>query len=137
MTFWDSMFPEAMDALAETPEPEKRSRTRYHIREEQRWDAVYDKLWAARAKYTRSSGLGGKLKSVRRKLADNIQIVAGIMKFIPDVDYVTPVLGVVEILLDVSGPCWIKTSGEKLYRTKLTLCLILVPRFERLSTLRP
>ena len=102
MTFWDAMFPTAMKSFAQNPEPKKRSRSPYHIRLEQSWIGVYEKLGAARQKYIDTKGIAGKLREVRRTLGDNVQIIGNLLRFVPEIDYVTPVLGIVGIMLDVS-----------------------------------
>ncbi|KAK3371796.1 hypothetical protein B0T24DRAFT_680811 [Lasiosphaeria ovina] len=108
MNFWDDMFAPARAKFKVTVEaPEKRSETGFDIREENTWDGMYEKLRLARAQYTDKTGLGGFLKRVCRKVTDNTQILRGIIQFVPDIDYVTPVLGAVEIILEA-----MKTAAE-------------------------
>jgi len=103
MTFWDGIFPDAMDRFKlASPEPKGRSKTPFSIRVKDNWDDIYGRLEAARTLYKNQTGFGGWLRKVRRKAADNIQPVIGVTSFVPDLDYVTPVLGAVEVLLDVS-----------------------------------
>lgn len=102
------MFPEALDRLrSTTEEPKGRAKTEYSIRDVDDWDAIYDKLERARAKYQNEGGTVGLLRKVRRKAADRVVPVAettrNVSKAAPDSIFSTPVLGAVQILLDVRG----------------------------------
>jgi hypothetical protein len=107
MVFWASVFPDAMAELKTTiEEPKGRSDTSWSIRNKWEWVAVYEVLESARSKYEDEAGKMGLLRRVRRKFADNIAPVAGVVsiasKVVPDSSGATPVLGAVEVLLDVS-----------------------------------
>ncbi|KAH7305337.1 hypothetical protein B0I35DRAFT_484083 [Stachybotrys elegans] len=67
------MFPTAMKSFARNPEPKKLSRSPYHIRLEQNWIGVYEKLGAARRKYIDTKGIAGKLREAGRTLGDNVR----------------------------------------------------------------
>jgi len=105
MQFWNGIFPEAMTRFRSTTEPKGLSQTAYRIRDKHDWDAVYDMLEAARTKYQQEGGPVGWLRKVRRKVADNITPVAEAAKIAskiaPNNLFATPVLGTVEVLLDV------------------------------------
>lgn len=107
MQFWQGILTDALKAFKDTrAEPKGRNATGYSIREKNDWDAIYSVLESARAQYQRAKGPMGTLRSVRRKLADHIAPLAGISKtaskLVPDNVYATPVLGAVEVVLDVS-----------------------------------
>ncbi|RSL55913.1 hypothetical protein CEP54_009122 [Fusarium duplospermum] len=105
MQFWNALFPEALERFRSTvTEPKDRAKTEYNIRILDNWDAVYEKLEKARAKYQSEGGRVGLLRKVRRKAADRVLPVAEITKSVskvaPNDPYATPVLGAVQILLD-------------------------------------
>lgn len=105
MTFWNSIFNDAISKFIAMPEPKGRSKTRYSIRDKTDWDAVYATLELARKKYNTEGGPVGWFRKIRRKAADNIAPMAAAVKSargaVPDNPYSTPVLGAVGILLDV------------------------------------
>jgi hypothetical protein len=95
-----------MDRFKSTKEPKGRSQTVYNIRDKTDWDSVYDTLTLAREKYQENGGSVGRwLRRVRRKAADNITPGAEVAKIaskvVPQNPYATPVVGAVEVLLDV------------------------------------
>ncbi|KAH7009847.1 hypothetical protein EDB80DRAFT_414775 [Ilyonectria destructans] len=104
MNFWNGIFPEALEKFKTTTEPKGRSKTDFSIRNEDDWDAIYDKLELARAKYQNEEGKVGWLRKVRRKAADHVAPVAesakNVGKLVPDSPYSTPVAGAVQLLLD-------------------------------------
>lgn len=107
MQFWTAIFPSARAKfLLETAEPKGRAKTPYDLRDKQDWDAVYETLGAAREKYKQDGGTVGWLRKVRRKVADNVapgvEAAKIANKVVPNNPYSTPVLGAVEVLLDVS-----------------------------------
>lgn len=105
MTFWNSIFNDAISKFIAMPEPKGRSKTRYSIRDKTDWDAVYTTLELAQNKYNTEGGPVGWLRKIRRKAADNVAPMAAAVKSargaVPDNPYSTPVLGAVGILLDV------------------------------------
>jgi len=107
MKFWNGKFdPAKAKFISTVQEPKKRSESQFDIRKPTSWDGMYAKLELARGMYTKETGFRGTLRRVGRKIADNTQpehtkVVSGILQFIPDIDYATPVLGVVEIILQV------------------------------------
>lgn len=110
MAFWNSIFIAAIATFRETTKPVSgRSKTLYDIRTKNDWDAVYDTLVAARDKYQEEGGPVGWLRKVRRKVADNISPAVHASKIAskiaPNDLIATPVLGAVEVMLDVRhGP---------------------------------
>ncbi|KAF4462568.1 hypothetical protein FALBO_10622 [Fusarium albosuccineum] len=107
MKFWESIFPEAIVKLAEEIEPNSKLNPAFDIRKKSDWDSVYDTLQAARARYQEQGGKVGWLRKVRRKIADNITPGAEVARIAsavtPNDPYSTPVLGTVQVLLDVSS----------------------------------
>ncbi|KAH8899100.1 hypothetical protein GQ53DRAFT_878448 [Thozetella sp. PMI_491] len=107
MVFWNDIFSQAMSRFTSTTsEPRGRSQTAYDIRHERDWDAVYDKLEAARNEYKNRGGFVGWIRKRRREIADNIAPVAKMVsvasKAVPNDPCATPVLCVVEVLLDAA-----------------------------------
>ncbi|KAJ3548882.1 hypothetical protein NM208_g781 [Fusarium decemcellulare] len=106
MKFWESIFPEAMVKLAEETEPNSKLDPTFNIRKKTDWDSVYDTLQAARVRYQEQGGKVGWLRKVRRRIADNITPGAEVARIAstvtPNDPYSTPVLGTVQVLLDVS-----------------------------------
>jgi hypothetical protein len=111
--FWDWIFPRAIAAFKkEYPvEPKGRSESSRSIRSKVNWKDVYDQLQEARRMYDDSKGFIGNVKKGFRKAADNIQptrqVVDNLNKLVPNSNYVSPVLGALMIILDVS--CMHKT----------------------------
>lgn len=105
MKYWNDIFPGAMKDFRSTPEPKGRSKTTYNVRDKDDWDSICDTLEAARSRYRGEGGSVGWLRKMRRRAADNIAPVATtakiVSKAVPSNPYSTPVLIVVEILLDV------------------------------------
>ncbi|RDL40430.1 uncharacterized protein BP5553_00409 [Venustampulla echinocandica] len=109
MKFWDHIFPKAMDKLkfSMATKEAKGRLEEYSIRNKASWDAVYGTLEVARMQYTSKTGIGGALRKVWRKAADHIQpaiettkLANEVVKYIPQANAVTPVFGIVEVLLD-------------------------------------
>lgn len=106
MQLWQVVLIDALKMFKETRgEPEGRTATGYSIRDKDDWDAIYGVLESARAHYQRAKGPVGALRRVRRKFADHISPLADAAKtaskLTPDNAYTTPVLGAVELVLDV------------------------------------
>lgn len=105
MNFWNGIFPKAMDQLRSTTQPKGRTATIFDIRNKQDWETIYDTLEQARDKYQSEGGPVGWLRKVRRKGADNLAPVGVLVKtaskMAPNDPYATPILGAVEVLLDV------------------------------------
>ncbi|KAH6874047.1 hypothetical protein B0T10DRAFT_588237 [Thelonectria olida] len=106
LTFWDSLFAPAMHQLnkAHPTEPKKNVEGRFSIRDRKDCTGVFDQLDRAKSLYIDvNKGPKAKFRKVYRKVADNaIQPLIGAAKFVPNVDYVTPVLGAVQVLLEAA-----------------------------------
>jgi hypothetical protein len=107
MKFWNGIFSAAMDRFKSMKEHKGRAQTVYNIRDKSDWDAVYDTLSSARKKYQENGGsVGAWFRRMRRKATDNITPAAEVTKIASEVvpldPAATPVLGAVEVLLDVS-----------------------------------
>lgn len=98
-------------------EPEGRVATGYSIRDKDDWDAIYSILESARGQYQRAKGPVGTLRRVRRKFADHSSPLAGAVKtasqIAPDSACTTPVLGAVELILDVRNRHLVYTFPRK------------------------
>ncbi|KAL7935747.1 hypothetical protein V8C35DRAFT_298145 [Trichoderma chlorosporum] len=102
LNLWNNLFPAALGRLISTSqEPSGRSKTEYSIRQgKSDWNAVYNVLEKAKARYEQSNKVAGML----RKASENMAPVAQALKLASDMDpgspYSTPILGVVSIFLD-------------------------------------
>lgn len=106
LKFWDTLFPLAMGQFKEEHpiEPEALVQSGIGIRNEQDWTSVFDKLETARQVYSNvDKGFKAKFKNIYRTLADRaVQPLLNITGLVPDVEYITPVLGIIEILLEAA-----------------------------------
>ncbi|KAL9477451.1 hypothetical protein ACSS6W_007292 [Trichoderma asperelloides] len=102
--FWGLIFPDAMKKfIQESPnEPKQRDKSGYSIRTQTTWDGVNEQLHKAREVYDGTKqGFRGRCKRVFRKIGDNAAEPAqNIIRVIPDIDYVSPILGAVQLLLN-------------------------------------
>lgn len=111
---WNDLFPAALNRLMSTSqEPSGRSKSEYSIRQDKSdWNAVYNVLENAKAKYEQSNKVAGML----RKTGENIAPVAQALKIASNMDpgspYSTPVLGAVNIFLDVRSSIQRTTSSQ-------------------------
>ncbi|KAI6542410.1 hypothetical protein MCOR12_000085 [Pyricularia oryzae] len=69
---------------------------KYRIRDRNSWTEVFDQLEAAKVQYYQTKGFKGGFSKIYRKSGDNVQPLIGVAKALPDIDMVTPVLGVVQ-----------------------------------------
>lgn len=102
MKFWNDIFSEAIGVLlADSNEPSSLAKSGDGIRNASSWEEVCARLNDAKVAYTQGEGTVGKLKRMRRKVADNMsQPAAHIAKMVPDIDpWTTPVAGTVGLLL--------------------------------------
>ena len=106
LKFWDTLFPLAMDQFKkEWPlEPEALIKSGLGIRNEKDWTSVFDKLEIAKQGYSNVDvGFKAKFRNVYRAIADTaVQPLMNVTKLVPDVEYITPVLGIIEILLEAA-----------------------------------
>ncbi|KAL8396359.1 hypothetical protein RB596_009845 [Gaeumannomyces avenae] len=111
MSFWNSIFPDAVTEFKKTKEPQGRSSTDYSIRSPDSWDEIYSRLEAARAKYQQKGGPVGWLRDKRRTVANNAAPLAGAVKAgtkaAPSDPIATPVLAAVGLILDA-----VKTTAD-------------------------
>jgi len=103
MQFWSDVFPKAMSRLQLEPEPPKLAQSNWSIRSLVFWRDVQAKLDMAQRKYDHH--FGKQVGRFRRKLRDILDkcvvpLQQGV-KLVPNVDLASPVVGVVNILLDV------------------------------------
>ncbi|KAJ8130154.1 hypothetical protein O1611_g3477 [Lasiodiplodia mahajangana] len=111
MRFWHSIFREAMKRFQKTREligSDYLPTSEYSIQHALGWGDVYDRLESARNYYLSDENIKGKVKNKIRKAADNIQPVIELVNAIPDIDYVTPILGAVKYLLEA-----VQTAAER------------------------
>jgi hypothetical protein len=112
MKFWSHIFPDSMEKLkSDFEEPKERCHSEYSIRVEKDWDSVRLQLLKAKERYGESKeGISAKpkkiifqrfLKGAYRKVADSSENLKAITRIGEKIEYVSPVLAVVDILLDV------------------------------------
>lgn len=104
MYLWNELFPEALVRfMAATPEPKDQADPRYSIRGLPDWDAIHAKLLECQSAYQEQGWFG----RTRRRVADRMHpVTAGSRSFgavMPDSVFSTPIVGVVQVILDV-GP---------------------------------
>lgn len=105
MKFWSFIFDDSMNRfiLKNAIEPEHRKKEYdYRIRDRKNWQEIYAQLQKAREAYDGKTGFWGRVKKGLRKVADKSDTTQQIVKFVPENEYVSPVLAVVEVLVDVS-----------------------------------
>lgn len=105
MKFWSSIFPNALSRFVDLHpgEPRERLESGYSIRCQADWTAVYTQLQKARETYDGSKkGFLGRYKRGFRRLMDNSDSMHQAIRFVPNAEYISPVLAAVEVLLDVS-----------------------------------
>jgi len=104
MRFWDRLFPEAMALFqAEHQAPKRRAVAGdvYDIRDKPDWAAVYDELQRAKTVYD-GKGASRHVKKGLRVFFDKVRIVRPALNLLPDVEYLSPVVGALQVVLDVS-----------------------------------
>jgi hypothetical protein len=104
-TFWGLIFFDAMDSfkIAHPNEPESQAMSGYSIRTQSNWNSINTQLQRAQDVYNGfTSGFRGQFKRAFRKIGDeSIDSLQQIVNVVPNVEYVSPVLSAVRILLDV------------------------------------
>ncbi|KAJ4246301.1 hypothetical protein NW762_013652 [Fusarium torreyae] len=102
LEFWDKLFPHGMDRLKVEHPTEPDMRQNWKIRDKTDCTSVFDQLEKAKGCYSSvNKGFKSKFRHVYRKLADNAEPFIGATKLIPNNEYVTPVLGAVQVLLEL------------------------------------
>ncbi|KAI0457387.1 hypothetical protein F5B21DRAFT_93390 [Xylaria acuta] len=105
MDFWSEVFPEAMNRLGQEPlsDSSEAYRLQWGIRHLSVWPDVQAKLDMAQRDYDFRNGQQhvGKFRRKLRLVMDkaSVPLQQG-MKLIPDIDITSPVLGVINLLLD-------------------------------------
>ena len=118
MAFWEPLYPKAMTRLKELHPAEPKDRIKsghdYGIRTAGSWPTVYNQLQKAREVYDgKAKGLWGRrYKKALRWIADHAAPASGYIKYVPNIDYVSPVLAAVGVVLDVSNDCKMRGSKE-------------------------
>lgn len=74
----------------------------YEIRAKRNWEDIYSQLQKAREAYDGTRGFWGRMKRGSRTVADHSATTKQVVKLVPENEYVSPVLAVVEVLVDVS-----------------------------------
>jgi hypothetical protein len=112
MKFWSHIFPDSIEKLKrDVEEPKEKGYSEHNIRVEKDWDGVRLKLLKAKERYGESTDeISTKPKKTKfqrffegayRKVADNSEKLKIITQIGDQIDYLSPVLAVVDILLDV------------------------------------
>lgn len=92
-----------MDQFQSMHPTEPDAASKYRIRDRKSWTEVFDQLEAAKVQYYQTKGFKGGFRKIYRKSGGNVQPLIGVTKALPDIDMVTPVLGVVQVLLEASN----------------------------------
>ncbi|KAI3391094.1 hypothetical protein diail_7972, partial [Diaporthe ilicicola] len=110
MAFWDSIFEGSLDRFntlwPDEPKDREKSGWDYSIRKISTWDDVYDQLQKAREFYDGDTkGLWGRYAKTytkrRRWFVDHSSTIGRqAVKFVPTIDYATPVIAAVQVLVD-------------------------------------
>lgn len=105
LKFWDSLFEPAMMKFTRrhTFEPLEITEKKRGIRDKRDWTGVFDQLDAVKQEYSQvDKGFKARYRKVYRKFADHIApSLLGVVDLVPNNEYVSPVLGVVQVLLEV------------------------------------
>lgn len=112
MTFWDSIFQVSLDRFKalwpDEPQGREKSGYDYSIRKKATWEDIYSQLQKAREFYDGDTkGLWGRhaksYNKTRRSIIDHtVPIARQAVRFVPEMDYTTPVVAAVQVLVDVN-----------------------------------
>ncbi|KAK0645611.1 hypothetical protein B0T16DRAFT_411573 [Cercophora newfieldiana] len=114
MKFWSHIFPESMEKLKrDSDEPKALASSSYSIRSQKDWESVRRTLVRARDGYagpTKEEAKSSKnnlfqrfLKTAYRRTADHSEQLRALAKIGEKIEYVSPVLAAVGILLDAAS----------------------------------
>ncbi|KAI1365429.1 hypothetical protein F5Y08DRAFT_304071 [Xylaria arbuscula] len=99
MRFWDKVLPDAMERLEKYEVPKSRH-SNYNIRGLGSWDEIYSQLETCREEYLDDQGWAKKVKRQWRTFSENIEPLQAAWNLVPDVDYLTPIRGIVDCVID-------------------------------------
>ena len=104
-TFWAIIFDDAMSSFktAHPNEPKGRAASGYSVRTQSTWGGINKQLRRARDAYEGPKDqFRGRFKRMFRQVGDSsIDSLQQGINAVPDIDYASPVLSVVRVLLDV------------------------------------
>lgn len=104
--FWGLIFSEAIAAFTSKypKEPDELNKLGYSIRNQTTWKSIYIQLHRARTVYDGTQeNFQGRCKRALRKIGDNaVEPALNATNLVPNIEYVSPVLGAVQLLLNVS-----------------------------------
>ncbi|PYH64406.1 uncharacterized protein BO88DRAFT_408554 [Aspergillus vadensis CBS 113365] len=106
MKFWSQILPESMKGLKrQYPEPRGRTKTQYSIRDQRSWQGVCSQLEKARGQYDIPKRRNAKalFRKSYRDIAGKTDQLKTINKIAGQVDYISPFLVIVDILLDAAA----------------------------------
>jgi hypothetical protein len=102
MKFWSFIFNGALRKFKEEHGQPERRPDMYDIRNTANWDAVYERLQQASKVYDGTTkGFWGRSKRARRRVTDYASPARGLVKFVPEGTFTSPVRAAIEVLLDV------------------------------------
>lgn len=105
MKFWSFIFDDALRKFKEEHGQPKGRPDMYDIRNTANWDAVYERLQQASKVYDGTTkGFWGRSKRARRRVTDYASSAPGLVKFVPEGTFTSPVRAAMEVLLDVGRP---------------------------------
>jgi hypothetical protein len=109
LKFWDELFKPSMAQFVKAHGTEPAEvKKKCSIRDQNDWTGVFDRLEAAKNAYSKvDKGFQSVFRKVYRKIADNtgapLSVVKTTKEFV-DNDYASPVLGALQLVLEVSNP---------------------------------
>ncbi|KAL6692646.1 hypothetical protein J3F84DRAFT_351569 [Trichoderma pleuroticola] len=102
--FWGLIFPEAIASFTTKypKEPDGLEKLGYRIRDQTTWKSINAQLHRAREVYDGTQvNFQGRCKRALRKLGDSaIEPTTNVVNLVPNIEYVSPVLGAVQLLLN-------------------------------------
>jgi hypothetical protein len=104
MNFWNVIFPESLSDLNKhSPRSKELAKSPYSIRNAKNWEEVRDLLTTARESYENPDGsIMRKFRKGVHKAGEHTQPVRRALDVVKDVQYISPVVVAVQIVLDVS-----------------------------------
>lgn len=104
MQFWASIFPEAMTEFKErSPKSLIPETSLYSIRNTKTWEEVRERLLAARKAWEGpKESVGNYFKRGLQKIGENAEPAKKVLDVVKKIQYLSPVVGSLQIILDVS-----------------------------------